>query len=72
MIQFSSPIIQDTLELSKQLHQEAKTLWFTNIVKNSDLICHSKEPCLNSQIELKKKLSKIVINSNAWHTKINY
>ena len=66
MTKSSSPIIQDILELSKQLHKEAKTSWFTSIVKILELMQNSKEPCFNSQIKLKKTLSKIVIN--LWYT----
>ena len=64
-----SPIIQDTLELSKQLHKEVKTSWFTSIVKISELIHNSTEPCFDSQIELKRRLSKTILN--AWYTKRN-
>ena len=61
-----SPIIQDTLEHSKQLRKEGKTSWFTNIVKISELIHNSMKPCFDLKIELKKRPSKIVINM--WYT----
>ena len=41
------PIIQDTLELSKQLHKEGQISWFTSIVKISEVIHNSKEPCFD-------------------------
>ena len=40
-----------------------------SIVKISELIHNSKEPCFYSKIELKRRLSKIVINT--WYTKRN-
>ena len=64
-----SRIIQDTSVLSKQLNKEGKTSSFTSIVKIWELIHNSKESCFDSQIELKRRLSKIVIN--AWYTKRN-
>ena len=70
MTEYKSPIIQDTFELSRQLRKEAKTSWFMSIVNISELIHNPKEPCSDSQIELKRRLSKIVIN--VWHTKRNY
>ena len=65
-----SPIIRDTLELSKQLYEESKTSWFISIVKISEIIHNTKEPCFDSQLELKRRLSKIVIN--VWYTKRNH
>ena len=65
----SGPIIQDTLEHSKQLRKEGKTSWFTNIVEISELMHNSMKPCFDLKIELKKRPSKIVINM--WYTKKN-
>ena len=48
----SSPIIQDNVELSKQLDKEDKTSWFTGMLKISELIHNSSEPCFDSKIEL--------------------
>ena len=67
MTESSSPIIHNTLELSKHLHKEAKTSWFTGKVKISELIHNLNETYFNSQIEHWKNLSKIAIN--AWYTK---
>ena len=67
MTESSSPIIHNTLELSKHLHKEAKTSWFTDKVKISELMHNLSETYFNLHIELWKKLSKIEIN--AWYTK---
>ena len=45
--EYPGPIIQDTLELSKQLHKEGQISWFTSIVKISEVIHNSKEPCFD-------------------------
>ena len=67
--EYASPIIQDTLEHSKQLRKEGKISWFTNVLKISELIHNSMKPCFNLKIEFKKRPSKIVINR--WYTKKN-
>ena len=57
------PIIQNTLELSKQLHKKAKTSWFASILKISELIPNFNEPSFNSKSNFNNKLSEIIKNT---------
>ena len=60
-----SPIIQDILELSKQLHREDKTSWFTSITKIAEITGNRNEFGDFIKTENKSKIQKILDKSGA-------
>ena len=55
-----SPIIQDVLELSKQLHREGKTSWFTSITKIAEITGNRNEFGDFIKTENKSKIQEIL------------
>ena len=64
-----SPIIQDVLELSKQLHREGKTSWFTSITKIAEITGNRNEFGDFIKTENKSKIQKIL--DKRWYSKRN-
>ena len=64
-----SPIIQDVLELSKQLHREGKTSWFTSITKIAEITGNRNEFGDFIKTENKSKIQKIL--DKRWSSKRN-
>ena len=64
-----SPIIQGVLELSKQLHREGKTLWFTSITKIAEVTGNRNEFGDYIKTENKSKIQKIL--DKMWYSKRN-
>ena len=64
-----SSIIQDELELSKQLHREGKTSWFTSITKIAEITGNRNEFGDYIKTENKSKIQKIL--DKMWYSKRN-
>ena len=64
-----SLIIQDVLELSKQLHREGKTSWFTSITKTTEVTGNGNEFGDYIKTENKSKIQKIL--DKMWYSKRN-
>ena len=64
-----SPIIQNVLELSKQLHREGKTSWFTSITKIAEITGNRNEFGDFIKTENKSKIQKIL--DKRWYSKRN-
>ena len=57
---YPSPIIEDVLELPKQLHREGKTSWFSSITKIAEITGNRKEFGDYIKTENKSKVQKIL------------
>ena len=64
-----SPIIQDVLELSKQLHREGKTSWFTSITKTAEVTGNRNEFGGYIKTENESKIQRIL--NKMWYSKRN-
>ena len=64
-----SPIMQDLLKLSKQLHRKGKTSWFTSITKIAEITGNRNEFGDFSKTENKSKIQKIL--DKRWYSKRN-
>ena len=66
---YPSPIIEDVLELPKQLHREGKTSWFSSITKIAEITGNRKEFGDYIKTENKSKVQKIL--DKRWDSKQN-
>ena len=57
-IDSESPIVQDTLELAKQLHSEGQTSWFTSIVQITKTLEISFDQLAESKNDLNRTLNE--------------
>ena len=53
-----SPIVQDTLDLAKNLHTEGKTSWFTSIVKIAEILGISVDTLADTGIDFNNAINK--------------
>ena len=64
-----SPIMQDLLKLSKQLHRKGKTSWFTSITKIAEITGNRNEFGDYIKTESKSKIQNIL--DKRWYSKRN-
>ena len=64
-----SPIIQDVLELSKQLHREGKTSWFTSTTKIAEVTGNKNE--FGDYIKTENQSKIQIILDKMWYSKRN-